>query len=81
MALSNAANRRVVLRNWIAQQAIQRAEKADYEGVREVLRELRDPFAEGPATGGEPSAPEGDVCRFSGKPPGWARDLCITCSS
>lgn len=91
-------HRRFVLRNWIAQQAIEKAEKGDYSAVNEVLELLRDPYRQDDAAGAalatstqsqvdakrsanQEAAAEGAVCRFDGKPPAWARDLCVTCSS
>jgi hypothetical protein len=37
---------RYVLRNWMAQQAIERAEEGDFSEVQRLLALLRDPFSE-----------------------------------
>jgi len=42
----NASNPRVILRNYIAQDVIGRAEQGDFQGVRDVLRILRSPYEE-----------------------------------
>ena len=36
----------MVLRNYIAQQAIEKAEKGDYSEVRRVLKVLEQPYSE-----------------------------------
>ena len=92
-----SAARRYVLRNWMAQQAIERAEQGDYSEVNHLLRLLRNPYAEaleGQAPGG-PDRPEepqqaqgaadsGAVCelrRYDGPAPSKYSGLCVTCSS
>ncbi|XP_055336014.1 protein adenylyltransferase SelO, mitochondrial-like [Paramacrobiotus metropolitanus] len=44
--IMNSTNPRIVLRNFIAQGAIDAAEKGDYSEVRRVLRAFQDPFDE-----------------------------------
>lgn len=41
---------RVVLRNYVAQTAIDQAEKGDYSEVKRVLALLQKPFDDGPTT-------------------------------
>lgn len=107
----NAANPRVVLRNWVAQEAIQVAEAGDYEAVRKLLAVMAQPYKEvheaalgaggqgaaaagavgagaapnGEGPGGAAGPPEraAGICPFrvGGKPPAWAGELCVTCSS
>lgn len=101
----NGANPRVVLRNWVAEEAIRAAEGGDYAAVQKLLAILTQPFKEaeeleglggvsgvpaaasaGKAAAAEPAGapePAAGVCplRIGGKPPAWAGELCVTCSS
>ncbi len=63
-------NPKYVLRNWIAQEAIEQAERKEF-GLLESLRMLfRDPYAEHP-----------DFARFAQPASGAARELVVSCSS
>uniref|UniRef100_A0A8C3WEA2 Selenoprotein O n=1 Tax=Catagonus wagneri TaxID=51154 RepID=A0A8C3WEA2_9CETA len=72
----HANNPKYVLRNYIAQNAIEAAEKGDFSEVRRVLKLLETPYHRE----GEAAEPEeaGGQLSYSSKPPLWAAELCVT---
>jgi protein adenylyltransferase len=64
-------NPKYVLRNYLAQTAIQMAtEHKDYSEIERLRLLLRDPFADQP-----------DMDRYAAPPPDWGRHLIVSCSS
>lgn len=64
------ANPKYVLRNWIAQEAIERAEHGEFAFIEELRNLLADPFAEHP-----------EMDRYSEPPSPAAREISVSCSS
>ena len=66
----HAVNPLYVLRNYLAQQAIEAAEQGDYGPVRELHAVLSQPFEE-----------QAGMARYAERPPQWGKHLEISCSS
>jgi hypothetical protein len=66
----NALNPKYVLRNYIAQAAIDAAKQGDYSEVHLMLNVLQSPFEEHPPAE-----------KYAGLPPNWADQLSVSCSS
>jgi len=65
-------NPKYILRNWIAQKAIEKAENGDYDLVELLQKILSNPYVE---------HKEAEEQGFSGPVPDWSRDLVVSCSS
>lgn len=63
-----SVNPAVVLRNWLAQRAIENAEKGDMTELHRLHEILRNPFVD-----------RND--EYDGKPPDWGKHLVVGCSS
>ncbi|MSP58791.1 MAG: YdiU family protein [Myxococcales bacterium] len=59
-----------VLRNHLAQIAIDRALRRDYTEIERLRRALADPFTERP-----------EFADYAAPPPDWSRDIVVSCSS
>lgn len=66
------ANPRYVLRNWMAEQAISRAETNDFSMIHLLQAILRRPFEERYAA---------ESMGYSSRPPLWSRNITVSCSS
>lgn len=78
---------RYILHNWIAQQAIEKAEAGDYSEVRRVLKLLEHPFSDDIVeqlppgdSGGSTSCQRGPP-QYDGPVPDQYQKLCVSCSS
>ena len=65
-------NPKYILRNWIAQSAIEKAENDDFSEVQHLYKILSQPFQE---------HPEAENLGYSKPPPSWSKDLVVSCSS
>ncbi len=65
-----AANPKYVLRNWLAEVAIRKAQDKDFSEVERLLACLRHPFDEQP-----------EFEHYAALPPDWANGLEVSCSS
>ena len=67
----DAANPKYVLRTYLAERAIRKAEdERDFTEIERLRQLLRDPFAEHP-----------EMASYADPPPDWGRGLALSCSS
>jgi len=66
----NRVNPKFVLRNHLAQTAIERAQQGDFAEVQRLLQVLGRPFDEQP-----------EHAAYADHPPAWARQIEVSCSS
>jgi len=67
-----AANPRYILRNWIAQAAIERAEQDDFSEVQFLLKLFENPYR---------ISKEAEERGYASPPPDWSKKLAVSCSS
>ena len=72
MEAMQAANPRYILRNWMAQRAIELAEEDDFSEVNFLLELLQKPFT---------MNKEAESKGYASPPPKWSRRLAVSCSS
>lgn len=65
-------NPRYILRNWMAESAVLKAESNDFSEVRLLQRVLRRPFYRQEMA---------ELAGYSQKPPEWAKNIKVSCSS
>jgi serine/tyrosine/threonine adenylyltransferase len=66
----HAVNPKFVLRNYLAQIAIEKAQNKDFSEIEKLLKVLEHPFEE---------QPENE--HYAALPPDWASELEVSCSS
>ena len=71
-SLMQRTNPHYVLRNWMAQQAIDRAEADDFSVIRSLQSILRRPFEKQSVA---------ELMGYSSRPPSWSRNITVSCSS
>lgn len=69
-ALMRQTNPKYILRNYLAQQAIEKAQAKDFSEIERLLAVLSQPFAEQP-----------DRQVYAAEPPDWSQHLSVSCSS
>ena len=72
MNLMKKANPKYVLRNWMVQSAIEKAENNDFSEVHLLYKVLSQPYI---------VHPEAEALGYSNPPPSWSKDLVVSCSS
>ena len=68
--IMNQNNPKFILRNYLAQKAIEEAENGNYVELKKLIEILKEPFAE-----------NRDYEDYANEPPEWGRKLEISCSS
>ena len=69
-AAMNKVNPKYILRNYMAEQAIQKAENGDYSEVDKLLELLQSPYKE-----------QREMQHYAAHPPAWANEISVSCSS
>jgi uncharacterized protein YdiU (UPF0061 family) len=63
-------NPRYVLRNYLAQVAIEKAQQKDFSEIDRLMILLRDPYTDQPG-----------MEAYAAAPPSWGKHLSVSCSS
>ena len=66
----DAVNPKYVLRNYLAQTAIEKAQQKDFSMVNDLLAVLQSPFDE-----------HTEFAAWAAEPPSWADEISVSCSS
>ncbi len=66
----NGVNPKYVLRNYLAQTAIENAQKKDFSEIDRLLTLVQDPFSEHPG-----------MESYAAAPPNWGKHIMVSCSS
>ena len=66
----NRVNPKYVLRNYLAQGSIEKAQQKDYSEVERLLTLLHDPYTE-----------QAGMETYAAAPPNWGKHLSVSCSS
>jgi len=66
----NRVNPKYILRNYLAQQAIEKAQQKDYSEIDRLLTLLQNPYSEQPG-----------MDAYAAPPPNWGKHLSVSCSS
>jgi uncharacterized protein YdiU (UPF0061 family) len=66
----NRVNPKYVLRNYLAQTAIEKAQKRDYSEIDRLLTLLQNPYSDQPG-----------MEAYAAPPPNWGKHLSVSCSS
>jgi uncharacterized protein YdiU (UPF0061 family) len=65
-----SVNPKYILRNYLAQQAIEKAQQGDFSEIDNLLLVLQNPYQEHP-----------DLQHYANLPPQWGKKMVISCSS
>ena len=72
LELMQKTNPRYILRNWIAQKALEMAEQDDFTEVQFLLELFKNPYKINKIA---------EQKGYAQKPPGWSKRLTVSCSS
>ena len=72
MERMQSTNPRYILRNWVAQRAIELAEQNDFSEVQFLMELFKNPYK---------INKKAENRGYASKPPGWSKRLTVSCSS